>query len=59
MISDNEKKETPAREEGGRDNFVLNAVTVEGVDTEVRDAFLALTAEMKGLSERMGLLNTR
>ena len=61
-MGDNEKKENPVQEEeGDRESLAPNAATadeVEPVETEVRDALLALTAEVKMISERMGSLQT-
>ena len=61
-MGDNEKKENPVQEEeGDRESLAPNAATadeVEPVETEVRDALLALTAEVKVISERMGSLQT-
>ena len=60
-MGDNEKKENPVQEEGDRERLAPNAATadeVEPVETEVRDAWLTLTAEVKVISERMGSLQT-
>ena len=57
-MGDNKKKENPVQEEGDRDTSAPNAATVDEVGTEVRDALLALTAEVRLISERMGSLET-
>ena len=57
-MGDNERKENPVQEEGDRNSLAPNAVTADEVGTEVRDALLALTAEVKVITEQMGSLET-
>ena len=57
-MGDNERKENTVQEEGDRESLAPNAATADEVGTEVRDALLALTAEVKVISERIESLKT-